>query len=193
MEEKMEKEEMEQIFLSHSRRDEDIRDYFLGIFGLVGFRARAIEFEDIESPPWSTIQEEISNSKAVFLLLGKNVINQGIHTQNWISFEVGLACQMEKPIWVFEPIDVDIPFPVPKFDYYFIYDLNERDSLDKIRDIVQKYADATPEIPFGINSLILSCPHENCGIEIKIPVIRERAVLRKQFRCPACRQEFDII
>jgi hypothetical protein len=177
----------DQIFLSHSRDDADIRDYFLKIFGLVGFKGKAVEFENVPPPPWIYIKEEIEKSRALFLLLGENVVDRGIYTQNWISFEVGLACQMGKPIWVFEPDDREVLFPVPFFNYYVNYNLGNKESLMRIKTIIEEYAKIKPDETFHPDSAIIKCPCANCGLDFKIPMDQ----IPRRVTCPACRQKFN--
>lgn len=176
-----------QIFLSHSRRDRNLRAFFLSVFGVSSIQAKAVEFEEMEYPPWSFIKEEIAKSKAVFLLLGENVIDKGIFTQNWISFEIGLACQMGKDVWVFEEKGTETTFPVPYLNYYYQFAQDDGPYFRKIREILEEYS-KTDDKPF-FESAGFTCPHDNCRIKFNyiLPTIPGK------FPCPACRQEIKIL
>ena len=178
-----------QIFISHSRRDKGIRNFILAGFSQVeGVRPRVMELEDLEPPPWRYIKREIENSLAVFLLIGENVIDAGIQTHNWISFEIGLACQMGKDVWVFEPINADIRFPVPYFDYFFLYDPNDDTHIRKTSEIIQKYANLQPNEHITLDTIATTCINDRCKMDLRIPIIHGKAIMRMPIICPACRE-----
>ena len=113
---------MARIFLSYSSGDNDILKSFLSIAKLACVEIKAVPFENVQAPAWSYIRELMSASDTFFLLLGKNIIDKGIYTQNWVSFEVGLACEMAatlgREVWVFEPWQYKVKFPVPFLNHY---------------------------------------------------------------------------
>jgi len=178
------------IFLSHSKEDREIRDFFLKIGGLAGVEMKAVEFEYFPPPAWEYIRNQLYTSDALFLLLGPNVLDRGIYTQNWISFEVGLACDMartlEKDIWVFEQLQHPIRFPVPYLNHYVLYDPNNRTHLDYIRGIMEAYKPFPPlrRIPQGIREV--ACPYDDCKIKFKLHTDV------KEFNCPTCRRGISL-
>ena len=184
---------MPKIFLSHSKRDEEIRDYFLKLCGLAGVEGKAIEFEYFPPPPWSFIKDQLTSSDALFLLLGPNVLRdwdreRGIYTQNWISFEVGLACQLDRPIWVFEQLQTPIHFPIPYFNFYMQYDPKSREDFDYIRQILVGYK--LLRLGMGPKGYQITCPHETCRITFRLHPSK-RVIERgkeKSFNCPSCRK-----
>jgi hypothetical protein len=108
-----------QIFISHSQRDEDIKDLFLRAFRGTGVTDIYQEYED--APPTGVtaeiIERNIEASSALFVLLSETV--QGLqHTRDWILFECGLA--KNKPIWIFEPYESygRITVTMPRFNHY---------------------------------------------------------------------------
>jgi hypothetical protein len=72
------------------------------------------------------IIEEIQKSKAIFIIITKNTIKIE-HTQNWVSFEIGVAatCDPKIPIIVFKEQDID--FPIPYLTHYFNESLSNQD------------------------------------------------------------------
>lgn len=174
------------VFISHSRADKEMRDYFLKIFGLAGVEATAVEFENFPPPPWRYIKNEMLISDALFLLLGPNVIDRGIFTQNWISFEIGLACELGKEVWVFEQYDIPVHFPIPYLDNYVLYDPGIGNHLDYIRSIVQAYKIFPILRTFPNIYTNLTCPNEKCGVEFNL------CTEIKRFDCPSCRKPIVI-
>ncbi len=124
--------------------------------------------------------EEIKQSKAAFVLLGPNV-ELTIYTRNWISFEIGLAAALGKPIWVFEPIQSNIKFPIPYLNHYMQYELEY--DREYITSIVKAYEKSKVEPPDGF---IVKCSYDNC----KLPFILHTKTY--SFNCPACRQPLQI-
>jgi hypothetical protein len=175
------------IFLSHSKADEEIRDYFLKVFAIEGVQAVSVEFEYFPPPPWSFIKNKILESDALFLLLGPNVIDRGIYTQNWISFELGLACLLNKDIWVFEQFNIPVRFPVPYLNHYLLYDPKDRTSFDYIRGITRTYK-VTPFLratPGGYAEV--TCPNDDCRISFRL----HSKV--SEFECPSCRKKMKFL
>jgi len=86
------------VFLSHTKLDSKFCDRFDNICSTVGLARFRSDFADIRQPSWTTIKEELGQSRALFLLVGNELVKQQIapdpnwkYTQNWISYEVGLA------------------------------------------------------------------------------------------------------
>lgn len=113
-----------EVFVSHTQKDADFCDIFDRACARVGMKAFRSEFETIPPPPWKVIKDAMNRSCTMFLLVGgKLVEKQATHgpeweyTQNWIAFEVGLACLRGIDVWVICD-DVDINFPVSYFNNY---------------------------------------------------------------------------
>ncbi len=178
---------MARIFLSHSKGDEKIRDFFIKIGGLAGVEIKAMEFETIASPAWGTIRSWLFSSNALFVLLGEEIIDKGIFTQNWISFEVGIACGMSltsgKDVWVFEPVQYNVRFPVPYLDHYMLYEIDDVDSMNYIREIMEGYKSLFKKIPQGF--VEVECSH--CGVNFKLHTQLQ------EFNCPACRKRIRFL
>jgi DNA-directed RNA polymerase subunit RPC12/RpoP len=130
---------MAKIFVSHSQRDEDIKDLFLRAFRGTGVTDTYREYED--APPTAEhIEQDIEFSNAVFVLLSETVQSLP-HTTQWILYECGAA--KGKPIWVFEPYESFgkiTAITIPRFDHYVRYRNN--DTWRKyIHSIVASYSD----------------------------------------------------
>jgi hypothetical protein len=119
-----------QVFLSHTKLDIKCCDQFGVAASLIGLKVFRSEFEKIEFPAWKTIKDAINNSSALFLMVGKELTEaqqssetdaaareNWKHTQNWIAYEIGVACQRGIDVWVICD-SVNINFPVPYLNNY---------------------------------------------------------------------------
>jgi hypothetical protein len=202
------------IFISHSKNDEVAINAFSRAFAQTTIRAVFEEFENYVVPPWAKIAKDVQESSAVFLLLSPH-LNHTSYTQNWVSYEVGLACAMKKPVWVYEQWQAPVHFPVPYLTDYILYDPTCQQQLAAIKNLVNSY-DPSPTVAgiilggligglisgglgIGVGAIAggaafqrrpsghrIYCPHENCRIAFSI-YSQLQSLL-----CPACRQPFTI-
>jgi hypothetical protein len=179
-----------QIFVSHSQYDVDIRKSFSEIFAIAGIIPKYMEFEKIYPPAWSEIKKQIKKSQAVFLLLGPN-IRKSYFTENWVAFEVGLACAFGKEVWVFEPMNLSIDFPIPYITDYMPYNLEIQEHFDYIRGSMEAYKSPVPIFPVGVEGrdkryvpkgILVNCPHPNCQLKFHLHTDVP------SLYCPSCRQ-----
>ena len=177
------------VFVSHTKRDKDFCNRFDVAIARVGLRAFRSEFESIESPAWETIKEQVRNSCAMFLLVGKRLVEAQRssklrhvwrYTQNWIAFEVGLACQRNIDVWVVCD-NIEINFPVPYLNNYSIYGLSGK-KLEFMIDVLRNYKEGH-NFPLGYNKRNVSCPYSNCGAQYNLhsSVGKGKTVI-----CPTC-------
>ena len=117
--------EAEQIFISHSKNDnkddKGIVRYFVNMFSDTDVKPVLMEYEELsreEKPNWMWIRDEILRSKALFLILTKNIVDK-THTQNWVAFEIGVASTRSPVIPVFLFQEQNVNFPVPYVSHYF--------------------------------------------------------------------------
>lgn len=205
---------MTKIFLSHSQADLNIINIFRNAFNETQVYPVLMEYEKFPNPPWAAIKNTIESSSALFVLLSNN-LKISDHTQNWVSYEVGIADEAKKEIWVFEDLNNQVIFPLPKVHHYMLYSENQQDSLEYLRTIIRSYAlNLEGAIGLGLISLIafsnpiaaiiaaavglrinipnkpigikVTCPYPNCGITFQYHS------LLTTVRCPSCRQHFQI-
>lgn len=180
---------MPQIFVSHSQYDNDIRASFDTVFARTGVKSKCMEFEQIYPPAWQEIKNQITASEAVFLLLGPN-IRISTHTQNWVAFEVGLACALGKDVWVFEQYGSCIEFPIPYLTDYSLYDFRDPSHFKYTRGIIEGYGKPLSIFPLGdprtkrniSRGIPVECTYENCKSKYFLHTNIE------SFNCPSCRQ-----
>lgn len=130
---------MTQIFISHSKNDEDLRSFFALAFASTQVKAVFEEFEKILSGEVTAakIKQDIENSHAVFVILGQNVQNIP-HTRDWIVWESGIS--KNKDIWVFEPFNQlgRISIIIPCLKHYVTFEINEG-WLGYVQQIIESY------------------------------------------------------
>ena len=177
------------VFLSHTKLDEDFCNRFDNICCNVGIGRFRSEFASIEDPPWRTIKQQLDESRALFLLIGKELVSRQSSpdnpgwkfTQNWISYEVGIAHQRNIDIWVVCD-SVDINFPVPYFNNYVPFGLEPGTAMEYMNNVFIDYlaGHSFPTAP-GTDGQTTYCP--GCGIEFNL-----HATLRAEqaIVCPQC-------
>jgi hypothetical protein len=182
-----------QIFISHSKYDKEFCNAFDSACASVGLKRFRSEFENIEKPAWKTIKKEIKKSNALFLLVGKELTNRQrrclvdspeytdwLFTQNWISYEIGVASQKGIDVWVLCD-SLDINFPVPYLNNYHVWGVHLEDPNQRnfILNVLKAYQSAR-RVEFD-ERFSFSCP--NCGATYNLffPPAKEF-----KLRCPTC-------
>ncbi|MBA7659498.1 hypothetical protein ES703_67479 [subsurface metagenome] len=184
-----------QIFMSHTKEDKSLCDRFDVACARVGIKCYRSEFERIKTPAWRDIKGEISKSSALFLLVGEKLAElqklsqdntkrkiEWSHTQNWIAFEVGLACLKNIDVWVICD-SVEINFPVPYFNNYAAFGLcSKENEIGFARYVLGSYRDRKT-FPLGKMDRKVKCQNKNCAIEFNF-----HSVLSPNGKvvCPQC-------
>lgn len=185
-----------QIFVSHTKFDSDFCDRFDIAASREGVRIFRSELEDIANPPWIRIKDAIDESSALFLLVGKKLVEMQARsetnleskdkwkfTQNWIAFEIGLACHRGIDVWVWCD-DVAINFPVPYLNNYHVWGVRkiDKDSLKFVRSVFQEYKRNSP---FPLHSFTPDCAYEcpSCGAVFNIASQLPAGMI---IPCPSC-------
>ena len=192
---------MANLFLSHTKLDENFCNRFDRAAAREGIKIYRSEFEEIESPPWKTIKNEIEKSNALFLIVGNELIQaqeksdlyahereKWKFTQNWISYEVGVACQKGIDVWVVCD-SLDINFPVPYVTNYEIHGLQaEGELLNWYRNVFKTYNDGS-SYPLGVffNKFRIACPYETCGTIVNFFSIMP---IGSTTKCPSCLRDW---
>lgn len=184
-------EEKKQIFLSHTKKDKEFCDLFDTIFARVDIRGFRSEFEDFEKPAWKTIMKAINDSTALFLLIGKELVQNHAqkvdgwnHTQNWIAYEIGVACQKGIDVWAICD-NVKINFPMPYVNNYLDMNLRTDDGRKSMRKLLEAYCAGQNfsfpyTYPLGRNASFRCNP---CGMLFNVHHIW---TIGDEIRCPQC-------
>lgn len=182
-----------QVFLSHTQRDIDFCNKFDSVCARVGIKVFRSELEEVSSPAWSVIKNAINNSVALFFLVGKELVKsqgekdpQWAYTQNWISYEIGIACQLGIDVWAICD-DVPINFPMPYINNYMTVSLARSDAFNYMRKILESYdSGRTFKFPYvipNVGNIGIYCGHNNCKMGFNLHVSLKP---KDQIKCPQC-------
>ncbi len=179
-----------QVFVSHTQRDVEFCDIFDRACARVGIKAFRSEFESIKLPAWETIRDAIRHSKALFLLIGKELVRaQALHeplwlySQNWIAYEIGIACERTMDVWVICD-DVAINFPVPYLNNYLPVSLRHTEVFNLFLEVLRIYAQGNT-IAFPDPQYAIECPYPACKAIYNLPLqIQPNGTIT----CPQCLQ-----
>jgi hypothetical protein len=180
------------VFESHTKLDSDFCDVFDRACARVGIDAFRSEYESIQPPAWQTIRNELRQSKALFLLVGKSLVKeQEIHnrdweyTQNWISYEIGIASQLGIDVWVLCD-GIKINFVVPYLNNYFPYSIRGKENFQLFVGVLQDYASGKK---YGLNyEGSITCPYSECSISYNLHAIVPKG---GEIVCPCCLRQME--
>jgi hypothetical protein len=157
--------------MCHTRLDKNFCDMFDMACARVGIKSFRSEFETIPPPAWKTIRDQMNRSSAMFLLIGSELVKMQEsssrdpktarswkYTQNWIAYEIGLACQRGIDIWVLCD-NASVNFPVPYFNHYQPF----AGDMTWLRQVLDSY-NRMRSPPHG-SELEWTCPDSSCGIK----------------------------
>ena len=185
--------EIKQVFVSHTKKDEKFCDAFDRVCARVGIIAFRSEFEKMSKPAWKTIKEAMNKSIAMFFLVGEKLVKsqdlkdpEWRYTQNWIAYEMGLACQLGIDVWAICD-DVPINFPMPYINNYLTVSLRHRPAFDYLRGILEMYKKGQtfpyPYVGDDGHNFDVSCPYDDCKMEFNLHVSLQSG---EKIRCPQC-------
>lgn len=140
---------MAQIFVSHSSKDRELVDVLARAFASTKVKAIYEEFESIVQGPATAqrILQHISQSNAVFVVIGKNV-EEKRHTRDWVGFESGAASasslQATKDVWVLESMqDTDaLSVVIPRLQHYVCFDRTDERWQAYLTQVIASYDDS---------------------------------------------------
>ena len=140
---------MAQIFVSHSAKDKEYVDLLSRAFSSTQVRAVFEEFDAIQKGPSNAerIANNIRQSNAVFVLLGKNVETLK-HTRDWIGWESGFAAgtalETNKDVWVLESITEapQLSVVIPHLRHYVCFDAANPNWQGYLSQIIASYDDS---------------------------------------------------
>jgi len=176
--------------------------------------------EEFENPKWITIIKKIESSSALFLLVGPklyemaqlslDIINRPLskaeeteirdkiihwrHTQNWIAFEIGVACSKRMDVWVI-CYGARMNFPVPYSNNLFVAtkELSNKITSLRFEEILKEYLHGQ-KFPFQ-NNLVSSSLRFKGQICSKCKAqFNLRSTLNVKwvyYKCPQCLERID--
>ncbi len=203
---------MDKVFVTHSRHDAPILAHITKLVEIVGVEPILYQYDYRHTTTaWQEIRDDIQRSHALFVVLSNN-LSSSPHTQNWVGWEVGVACAFHKRVWVFEELNRSVSFPIPYLTDYVPYDLSSPQLRQLISAVASGYklepqfmgtvgVGALGGLLFGRPGLVigaiignivskpkqapyidLMCYHLDCKIRFSTYVWLD------QLECPACRR-----
>lgn len=153
-------------------------------------------------------------SDYVFLFLTDNIVKTEF-THNWVSFEVGVAANARKKLFVFERLGVPVQYPIPYLTDYMIFAEEDINDILNIQALSKKLKGTSKTLKgAGIGALI-GVPFGPLGLIVGGGVgyffgARSEKQIRKvncskcqisfnyhslkytKFSCPSCRNEINL-
>jgi len=137
------------------------------------------------------------------------------YTQNWVSYEIGIAVEANKQVWVFEDVNNQTIFPIPQVHHYMRYNPFQNESLNYLQTIVRSYGfNSQGALGLGLLSLLafsnpavaiagavigsqinipsqptgskIICPYQNCKVSFQYHNLDSNIL------CPSCIQPIEI-
>lgn len=199
----------DQIFISHSREDENLLHVLDQVFGKVGLKQYRASFEDQSPPVSGELKSQINDSVGMFVVLGRRA-QAKTHTMIWIGWEAGIAIQAGIPVWILEDVQANVTEPIPSFTDYVLWNSQDDDQKRILRDVIETefvrgnsqhvddYFEPSTKDSFrgrgrnnanvrdsrvttGIQGI--TCPYDDCGEGFGV-----RFEGPNEFNCPSCRQ-----
>lgn len=128
---------MDTVFVTHSRHDAPILAHIIELVRIVGVEPILYQYDSMHTATaWEEIRNDIQKSHAIFLVLSNN-LSSSPNTQNWVGWEVGVACAFNKRVWVFEELNRGVLFPIPYLTDYVPYDLSD----PRLRELISAVAE----------------------------------------------------
>lgn len=181
---------MASVFVSHSARDAGGKAFLQAIFGSVSHKGFFYSWEGPHPPHAESLRNRVSESSSLFVLLSPYI--ESDPTLAWVTFEVGVAVGLQKPVWVLEHlIGPSHPrmasVPIPGVTGY----VERPGSLQNLRtepyfSLVAAAGLGTPKGPDGLPLRRMNCPHNDCRAEYSYYFEGERLF------CPACRKAISL-
>lgn len=114
------------VFISHSRRDEDLVDRIDRALDMIGYETLIYEWEDIpdEEPDRDAIKAKMSECDACFVFPTPTVRQQPV-TPAWLIAESSIAGDQNIPTVIFKEEGDDYEINFPYFDILAVYDRAE--------------------------------------------------------------------
>jgi hypothetical protein len=209
---------MSQIFVSHSSKDTELVSLLSRAFAATRVKGVFEEFEALVKGPANALRiaQDVRESNAVFVLLGKNV-EEIKHTRDWVGWESGVsaatALLTNKDVWVLESISEleKLTVVIPHLRHYVCFDPADARWQGYLTQVITSYdnshvltavsgsAAAGAVIGDGVGALwgagvglvlaAMAAPARPVGIPINCPQCASSYSVHlasPRMRCPVC-------
>lgn len=183
------------VFISHSRRDEQLVDRIDRSLDQVGYDTLIYEWEDIpdEEPDREAIKQKMSECDACFVFPTPTVREQEV-TPAWLIAESSIAGDQDIPTAIFKEQGDSYEINFPYFDILVVYD---RDELplqlqERIEELMESQGN---EVAGAIGGGMLGAAAVGSGGAALVGALIGAALssgddTAPRVRCPACEWTF---
>ncbi len=131
---------MAKVFISHSRQDVELVSNVAAMLKNIGDEPLIMEYApkgDETVPDSARIREYMRAADHVMLFKTDNAIRTD-YTRNWIIFEVGLAAELNKRLFVLEGKGPPIEFPIPYLTDYMVFEPDRVADILRLQTVAKK-------------------------------------------------------
>lgn len=203
------------IFISHSKKDEDLVLTIKKILENVGHVPIIEELIPMEKQaviPYEEIRTNVEKSEFLFLFLTDNIVTTP-YTQNWVSYEIGLASANSKKLFVFERLGTTIPFPIPYLTDYTLFNPDKTEDILNLQELTKNLGKFRRDLltaggvalvgsVFGPAGMVIGAVLGYLAGPKQTPPPRAKCnhcnvsfnyySTYKEFSCPSCRNKIDL-
>ena len=207
---------MATIFISHSKKDEDlilVMKKTLMNMGHIPIIEEFVPVEERKSVPHEEIRSNVEKSEFLFLFLTDNVVATE-YTRSWVIWESGLAAADSKKLFVFERIGTPIKLPIPYLTDYALFNPDSTGDILTLQNLTKDLGKFRRDIlttgggvmlgsafgPVGMaiggilgyivgpkQSKPLAVKCSYCNVSFNYHSVQHRA-----FNCPVCRRSIGL-
>ncbi len=138
---------MAKVFISHSSQDVELVSNVASMLKNIGDEPLIMEYApkgDETAPPYARIREYMRAADHVMLFKTDNAIRTD-YTRNWIIFEVGLAAELNKRLFVLEGKGPPIEFPIPYLTDYMVLEPDRVADILRLQTVAKTVSDEDSE------------------------------------------------
>ena len=178
-----------QIFVSLTRQDKETRKHFETVAKKEAVTLYLQEFEAQKNPPvWQTMRDALAASKAMFLLVGPQLVEakqkggaEWHNIQGWLNYQLGVAAALNLDVWVICDNKVAINFPVLYLNNYSLGIETKANGYES--KVLRSYGEGA-KFEFGYSqSRRFFCPNKLCGAKYNLHNVLLKG---ESIICPTC-------
>ncbi len=178
-----------QIFVALTRQDKETLKHFETVAKKEVVTLYLQEFEAQKTPPvWQTMRDALAASKAMFLLVGPQLVEakkkdgaEWSNIQGWLNYELGIAATLNLDVWVICDNKVAINFSVLFLNNYSLGIETKANGYEA--KVLRSYNEGA-KFEFGYSpARRFFCPNKLCGAKYNLHnvLLQGESVV-----CPTC-------
>ena len=203
------------IFISHSKKDEDLVLTMRRLLENMGHTPIIEEFIPTEKQkpiPYEEIRNNVEKSEFLFLFLTDSVVATPF-TQNWVSYEIGLASANLKKLFVFERMGMPVEFPIPYLTDYALFDPDKTEDIMALQNLTKDLGKIGRDLLTAGGGALIGSAFGPIGLVVggilgymvgpkrpKQPIVKcshcnvtfNYYSTHRVFSCPSCRRDINL-